>query len=161
MHNKTQRGFTLIELVLVIMILGIIAAISSKTLSQGFSAYLAGRYVIEADGQARLALERMAREIHVIRSPTDISTATASPGQLTFNDINGNNITYNLSGSSLMRNSQILADGINSLTFSFFDVNGASTATPSLIRFITIALNVTLNNTNFTITTSVFPRDLP
>ena len=160
-HLK-QRGFSLIELIVVIMILGIIAAISSKVISKGFTAYFNSRNIIDADWQARSALEFMTREIRAILSPLSITTASA--GVLTFVDINNNTITYSLSGTSLMRNgtgNQILADGIQSVTFTYFDNTGATTATLVNIRYITISLNVTLNNTNFTVSTSVYPRNLP
>ena len=157
-HSTTQRGFTLVEFIIVIVLMGIISAIASVTLSQGFHSFFASQNVIDADWQARYALERMSREIRIVRSLSDITTASSA--QFSFNDINGNAITYNLSGTSLMRNTQILADGVQSVTFTYFDKTGASTAILANIRYITISLNITLNNTNFTISTSVNTRDL-
>jgi prepilin-type N-terminal cleavage/methylation domain-containing protein len=155
---KKQNGFTLIELAMVIVIIGIIAAMASSMISQGFEAYFTGKNVMDADWQGRLALERMARDIREIRSAGDISTMTAS--QLTFVDLSGNTITYQLSGTNLMRNSQILANGIQSMTLSYFDANGSTTASASAVRYISISLNVTQNNTNITVATAVYARDL-
>ena len=161
---KGQRGFTLVELVIVIMITGILVVIGSRILTAGYNSYLASRYLIAADAQARVALERIQRDVRAIRSPSDITTASSS--QLVFVNTSGNTITYSLSGTSLKRQtnantSQILADGIQSLTLSYFDLNGAATAILANIRYITISLNVVLNNTNFTASTSVYPRNLP
>src|SRR3990167_6623069 len=152
---RKLAGFTLIELVMVMVIIGILAAISSVILSQGFNAYFAGKNVTDASWQGVSALEHMARDIRAIRSPSDITAATTS--QLVFTNISGSSITYQLSGTTLMRNSQPLADGIQSLTFSYFSRNGAVTATPSLICYIRITLNVTQNNSDFTMTTAIYP----
>ena len=161
---KKHAGFTLIELVIVITILGIIAGIGSKILNQAFTGYLDNKNLVEADWQARLALERMQRDVRAIRSPSDITTATAT--QLVFVDTTGNTITYALSGTTLNRQTnsnttQALADGIQSVTFSYYDQSGASTATLINICYVKISLNVTLNNTNFTVTTAVYGRNLP
>lgn len=156
---KKQRGFTLIELVFVIMLMSIIAGISSVVISSGFKAYLASKNVIGADWQARYALERMARDIRAIQSPRSIITASAR--QLSFTDTNDHAISYSLSGNSLMLNeANIVADGVQSLAFSYFDKNGVNTAILANIRYVTITLNIILNNTDFAISTSVYPRNL-
>jgi prepilin-type N-terminal cleavage/methylation domain-containing protein len=161
---KKHYGFTLIELVIVITILSIIAGFGSEIISQAFTGYFDSKYLIDADWQARVALERMQRDIREVRSPTDITTAAGS--NLIFVDTSGNTITYSLSGTTLNRRTnanavQVLADGIQSIAFTYFDRNGVITATLANIRYITISLNITLNNTNYTVTTSVYGRNLP
>jgi prepilin-type N-terminal cleavage/methylation domain-containing protein len=154
---KKYFGFTLVEMVIVNAITGIIAVIASKILNQAFYGYVTNKNIIDANWQGQSALERMTRELHMIRSPSDITTATAS--QISFIDINGNAINFNLSGSSLMRNTQILADGISNLTFTYLNSNGSSTATPSAIRYIKISFNITQNNVNYTLTSATHLRD--
>ena len=157
--KKTLSGFTLIELVIVIVLTGIIGAIATKMLAQGLNAYLTSKNVADADWQGRLALERMTRDIRAVRSPTDIALATSS--QFTFTDSNGSSVAYTLSGSNLMRNSQALANGISTLTFQYYDETGVITAITTAIRYISITLNVTQGNSNMSFTTSVYPRNLP
>lgn len=151
-------GFTLIELVIVIIITGILAASITSLISQGSIAYLTAQNITDADWQARLAIERMVRDIRAIRSSADISTASAT--QLTFTDFGGTSISYTLSGTSLLRNSQILADGISALSFTYYDENGASGASAITLRYVKIALTITQKNTNFQIITMVNPRNL-
>jgi prepilin-type N-terminal cleavage/methylation domain-containing protein len=155
---KKNAGFSLIEIVMVIIIIGIIAAIASRILMQGVSAYLTNINIINSDWQGRIALERMVRDIRAIRSPTDITTASAST--LAFTNTSGTSISYTLSGSTITLNGNVLADGIASLTFTYYDSSNAITATPSAIRYILISINVTQNNTNLTLNTSVYPRNL-
>jgi prepilin-type N-terminal cleavage/methylation domain-containing protein len=156
---NNQKGVTLIELIMVIVLISIIALASTKMMVNGLTAYQTGKDVMDADWQGRLAMERMMRDLRAIRSPSDITTANS--GQIIFTDINGNSVNYSLSGTSLLRNSQTLANGVQSLTFSYLDKNGSTTATLSLIRYITYTLNITQNNSNFNLTTSVYARDLP
>ena len=42
-RSNTQKGFTLIEMIIVILIVGILAAFSSIALLQGSSAYFKGQ----------------------------------------------------------------------------------------------------------------------
>lgn len=151
--RQYYRGFSLVELVIVIVILSIIAAIGSKVIQAGFNSYFTNQNVTTANVQARLALERMTRDIHAINSSASITTASAS--QLVFTDVNGNAITYQLTGTQLMRNTQVLADGINTLTFSYLDRNAAVTAVLANIRYVTVTLNITSGNVNYTLRTTI------
>jgi len=151
---KKTRGFTLIEMVLVIILLGIIGAIASKITMQGLNGYLNSEYITNANWQGRIALARITRDLHSIRSSNDITTATSS--QLSFTTSSGTAITYQLTGSSLMRGSQIMADGVQSLTFNYFNSTGTTTSTLSAIHYIQINLNITQNNANYTLTMAVF-----
>ena len=153
---RSQKGFTLIEMIVVIVLSSIIAVVSMQLLAQGFAAYLSGQNVTSAQNQIWRALERMSRDIRAVSSPASITTATAS--QFSFTDIANNSISYTLSGSSLMLGSNVLADGISALTFSYYDKNGTTTATLSAIRFISVSLTITQGGTNYTVSTSIYPR---
>ena len=143
------KGFTLIEMVVVIVILSIIAGLGSKVIGASFNAYLTNQNVTTANTQARLALERMTRDIHAISSAANITTATAS--QLSFTDANGNAVSYQLTGSQLMRNGWVLADGVNTLSFSYMDKNAATTTTPANICYVTTTLNITSGSVNYSL----------
>lgn len=158
-HDQiNESGFTLVEMVMVIVILGIIAATASTMLSNGFTAFLTGQNVTDADWQGRLAMERLEGDLRAVRSPSDIATATAT--QLIFTDMSGTSITYQLSGTTLMRNAQVLADGVGGLTFAYYDLNGSATAVLTSIRYISYSLNITQKGTNYTVATTIYPRNL-
>ncbi len=163
MRLMPHRGFTLLEMVMVIVILGIIIGMSSSLLTQGLNAFPTGENIVNANWQGQIAMERMSRDILLIRSPTDITTTASN--NLAFTDMNNNTISYALSGTSLNLtengNTSILADGVQSLTFNYFDKNGTSTATPALVRLITVSINITQNNASYTLTTGIYPRNLP
>ena len=155
MQKRTsQLGFTLIELIIVIVLLGILVAGSGNLLSQGFKSFFVGKDIINANWQASVALERMIRDLHAVRSPSDITTATATTLQIV--DLDGNTITYQVTGNQLQRNSQFIANGIQSINFNYYDKNGITTALRDSIRYVAITLNINYNNLTFPVKTAVY-----
>ena len=60
-----------------------------------------------------------------------------------------------------MNNTNALANGINTLTFQYYDKNGATVSgSATNLHYVRITLNVTQNNANYTITSGVYLRDL-
>jgi hypothetical protein len=101
--------------------------------------------------QAQVAQNRLSRDIE-----TAISITTATSSVCTFLDSDGNSVTYQLSGSSLVRQqnggtAQALADNISSLSFTYWDANNAITTTVGNIRCIELVtvFNDGLASSNF------------
>ncbi len=153
-----KAGFTLIELVLVIIIMSIVSVVGATMLAQGLQSFLTLQNTTNANWQGQVALERMTREIRYVRSAADVLTQTS--GEFQFVDIYGNTIAYTLSGGNLVRNSQTLASGVNSLTFTYHDNNGNTVATSTNLHYVGISLNITQNGSNYAATTAIFLDDL-
>lgn len=164
---RPARGFSLIELVMVMVLFGIVAAVAAPVLSSGFQAYFAGRDISEVDWQARVAIERMSRELRAIRAPADLVINAA--GDIAFVDVDGNPIRYCLGAvgtcpgvtGDLMRNAQPLASGISGLDFSFLTRAAGATATPAQVYYVTVAFTATRNATSKAHRTTVSPRSFP
>lgn len=133
-----KAGFTLIEMSLALVIMGIIGVVIGRVMLQSYQMFTTMQNITEADNQAFLALERIVNDIHTMRSPVDITTMAAS--QLSFVDQSGVSIQFQLSGTTLSRNSQTLATGVQSLVFTYKNNTGATTATASQVRYIAIDL---------------------
>lgn len=146
---KRICGFTIIELIIVIVILSILAVIALPMLSSGFNAYFTARNLSDANWQGRLALARITRDLRALTSNNNITTATAT--QLTFINNANTSVSYTISGSNLERNALTLANGVNSVTFDYYTSAGAATAVIANIVYISITLNITQNNTNITL----------
>ena len=58
-----QQGFSMIEMVMTIVILGIIAGLAANMLAGGVNAYLTGEKVLENAPVARAAMERIVHEL--------------------------------------------------------------------------------------------------
>lgn len=157
-YFQKQRGFTLIELVFTMVLIGIISVVVGRILFQGFGDVITAENISNADWQGFTAIERMANDIHTIRSAQDISTIGAA--QLVFTDVSGASVQFQLSGSTLLRNSETLAIGIQSLALTYLDGNGNVTATAANVRYIKIAMNMTQGNLTLGLQTLVGTRGM-
>jgi prepilin-type N-terminal cleavage/methylation domain-containing protein len=162
----TSRGFSIMELVMVIVIFGIVSAVAAPIAASGFRAYFTGRDISETDSQARVALERMTRELRGIRAPADLTAASAS--DISFVDGSGNAIRYCQgavggcpgTAGDLMRNSQPLAAGISALTFSFLSRGAAATGAGTAF-YVTVGFTATQNAVAKSYQATVSPRNFP
>ena len=160
-------GFTLVELVASIVLFGVVAAMTARVLGQGFQSFIMGRNIAETDWQARVALERMTRELRAIRAPADIIMTSGS--DLTFTDIDGNAIRYCMGTvgtcpgavGDLTRNMQALATGVSGLAFSYLTSTGAATATPAQVYYVMVALTATQGSMSKSYQAVVSPRNFP
>ncbi len=153
-----EAGVTLVELIFVIILVGILAVVGSMLLLQAMNASIAQDVRADFTSQGRLAIERMAREIRLIRSATgaDITKATTD---LDFCDINEARVEFRLLGTDLQRrdgtpcvapvvwnNWTTLASNIEAATFAFtyYQTDGATPAAGvNEVWIVQIYMNVT------------------
>lgn len=152
-----QRGFSLIEMVLVIVIVGIIASVGAQLMGTGFQLYFTGRDTLSVDAQARVALERMTRELRTVRPATSLTMTPAT--QITFTDETGTVVQYVLGGGNLMRNTEVLAGGVTGLGFVYLDSTGAVTATAAQVFYVSVQFTVTQGGMSSTYRATVSPRN--
>lgn len=161
-------GFSLIELVIVIVLLGIVSAVAAPFAINAFRAYFTGRDLVETDWQARVALERMTRELRIVRAPADLIITSAS--DITFTDIDGNSIRYcmgTVAGcpgllGELTRNTQPLATGISGLAFSYLQRDGkTATAAPASVYYVIVDFTATQGANSRPYQATVSPRNFP
>lgn len=165
--QRGEAGFTLIELVITIVLVGIIAGTAGMLLIKGTQAYIDEDRRSAATSQARLGLERMAREIRSIPQANAIGGPIANPsGSLAFSDMGGLAITYAYNGatSTLSRTEgagppMSLAEGVTTLEFRHYDKGGALTTTPANIWQVQIDLTVTKGGETQAFRVRVYPRN--
>ncbi len=128
---RNSRGFTLIEIIISIVLVGIIAGVAALIIMKGVRAYSDETSRSNVHYQARLAMERMAREVKIARNCGAIIPMAHPAATLAFTDINNIGVAYSLVGTNLMRNAaDILAQNVTALQFQFLDINGNPTASP-------------------------------
>jgi len=168
-----SRGFTLIELIAVIILTGILFSFGSVLLGNVFSGYALKRDTTDADWQAKVALERMTRELRAVRSATAAELDIASAAQVRFVDTDGNGVCFyrNAAANRIMRsadgpatacgttNPQVLADNITALAFTYWQNDGATAALVTDVYYITVALNVVEGSYSSSFRTNVRPRN--
>ena len=104
---RQHRGFTIIEMILVIVLVGILAAVSLPMLMAGFNAFSQQQETTAIEREAMLALERISREV---RMSTDFQVN----GRLQFVRPGGGPVEIRLDGDQLVLNDVVLARGVGS-----------------------------------------------
>lgn len=183
MNNRLNRkGFTLIELVLGMVLIGIVALVVANALSTGITGFFVVDNRKEALDQARGAMDRMAKEIRNINSRSDIGTATAT--QLCFRAINNLSdsdatndyiiISFRYSGNTIIREDGLadlaacpgiagntLANNITSLSFSYLQSDSTTDpAPPANTKRIRISTTSNVSGESLTLQSEVWPRNL-
>jgi len=120
LYNKQQRGFSLIEMMVVVVILGIIVLGLVTFFTGGAKSWVAGQSQLEAQRNARQAMDRMVREIREADYVENSSTSSSIDFHTPFDGT----ISYSLSGSDLKRDNNTMISNVQSLTFSYFDNSG-------------------------------------
>jgi len=156
--SRQQYGFSLIELVMVLMIIGVISVVVSRILLQSGLEYTTANNIGVTDWQGFAVLSRMTEDIHNVRSKNDISTINST--EFVFTDADGTSVQYTLSGNTLLRNAQTLATGVTGLAFGYLTSAGVATNTPASVRYISISLSTSQGNITSSFSTLVGTRGL-
>lgn len=138
-----RRGLTMLELILTITAgaaISLIAYILINPVDNVLVTTLRRGGVTEAQA----AMTRMLAEIERVKEPALISTMTSS--YLAFTDVDDQAVDFQLSGTDLLRGSDVLARNVSALTFQYLDENGAVTAVADDVRVIRISVTITSGN---------------
>ena len=135
MAGNASKGFTLMEMVIVLTMLAIMAAVAGPYLSNGMRAYNDSASAVHTLSKLRLASERLVREIREIRGDGagnyDI-TLPLSAGALEFFKSDGERVSINGAGAQLTLTYASIAGGapftlsdqLSSVTFSYLTSAG-------------------------------------
>ncbi len=154
----------MIELVLTMTLLGIIAAVGSVTMMPALNSWILGSVRTSTTNTATYAMDRLLSEIGGLKDKKSVVAASATSFQ--FVDAGNNNITFNLANGNLMRNNNILARGVSGLTFTYWDVNQATVANPTVspadtnIWRIGVQLTSQVSNQTIRMESEIHPRNL-
>jgi type II secretory pathway pseudopilin PulG len=156
-------GLTIIEMVMVMVVVAALAGGIGWFVVRAVDTWNFLTFRSDEATQGRLALDRMVREIRQIKDKSSVNVATSN--NLAFTDIEDASIEYSLSGSNLMRNSDILASGVSNLQFTYYDVNNNQLSSPQVlpdetdIWRIIIDLSIQSGDQSITLRSQVYPRN--
>lgn len=155
---KNNKGFTLIEMIMVIILIGIVAAVIAIPLSQGVKGWFQATSREGISQSGRIGIERMAREIRntARRANNTPCIAEATSTSFEFSDASGDLTTCNVLSSTnfirfsrigasapytIQRNGVVLADNIQNLTITYYNsTNGTPPAATTDIRRLSIEI---------------------
>ncbi len=145
-------GFTLIEMTMVIVILGVLAAATAPLLTNSFQAYETNQTNLVTLSKLRYATERIAREIREVNfngTNYQIGTMTGTTLSFTKNDAASTVVTVTSAPPlvtlqySTPAMTATLTDQVSSLQFQYFDINDAATASNVNVAYVDVVLTLT------------------
>jgi len=163
------KGFTLVELIVTIVLVGIIGTFTTLFLYTGLSGYLRARDTAEGALKAQIALDRISLELRDINAisafnaspdpnPSIDYTSTTLPGQRRIRyDSTNNEIFIRIGGVGGDEN--LLLDGVRSfaMTPNYADLNYYSIG-GNVVEAINVLFTVGEINRQFS--TQIFPRNM-
>ncbi len=162
MNTRTETtspgGYTLVEMVLTISILGIVGMVTAFVLVESMKVYARTGPALDASYHARHATARMTRDIRDMADTSSITTFTSTA--LTFDDRAGNTLDYDLSEGNLLRNGDLLAKGVTSLAFTYWKSDGTAATVAADLYLVEIDLTVQTATQPYRLRVLVFPRNL-
>jgi len=145
---KTLRGFTIIELVMVIVIVGFIFGLAGSMLATGFRSYFLSQNITTSASMSNIAMSNIMREIEGATSFSSIGSTS-----VTFVNALGNTITYSLSSTTLQRTdssigvtAQPVCTSVSATTFSYYTTALATTAVAANVAYVALQLTLTVGN---------------
>ena len=157
---RNKKGFNLIEMMVALGVLSLIIIGLVTFFSGGTRAWVTGQYQLEAQRNARYAMDRMVREIRESKNITNGSDTSITVGIPNFNDIGEildyNYVVYELDEdeTTIQRDSVPLIDNVlkkvNEAIFRYYDSSGNEVVPPvqtdNEISKIHINLKVDVDN---------------
>lgn len=150
------KGFTLVELVLTMTLISIVVVVTGLLMGRGLDAYRLVTQRTDAVHQARFAIVRIQKELEML---TDVTNAQVE--RIGFRDPNLNAVDFRLVGSTLYRGSEILAESVTRLAFTYYRDNGNETSSAPQVRRIHMEMTVDAGPAagSLELRTDVFPRN--
>jgi prepilin-type N-terminal cleavage/methylation domain-containing protein len=155
---RTIKGFTLIEMLIVMMITGIVMSAVSLMLKTGFTNYFTGVQISTLSNQATMAMARMVKELQQTSSFSTISATN-----MTFSTTGGSTITYSWSnpiltrtGTSAQTLAQTLSNQVTNFSLAYYQANFTATTTLTAVRAVTITMTLSNGNESIPIINTVF-----
>ncbi len=182
--NQREHGFTLVELIAVLIILGLVAAAGSMGFTQAIQGYVFSTDNSAVAQQAQMALNRITIELthldynpvagHVDHDSTlavGYEVTASSRTSITYNANYGEsrgqatNQTIALVGQQLQINNQVLCDQVTAFSFDYFAApneaspSAAAAFNPLGTRMVGVNLTITgMNGVPLTFNIRVVPK---
>ena len=152
MPQNREQGFTLIEAIVVVGIIGVLAAVLSSFYIQAMHSYKTGYTTSVVQGDLRFAMNYMTRELRAASNPT----INLAKNRISFQDSSGTTRFFQQSGQTIQRHdNQPLCSYVQSLRFTLNEnvltieivsVNSLTGGAPQASLPLTISIRIVMRN---------------
>jgi type II secretory pathway pseudopilin PulG len=139
MIKSSQKGFSLVEVCLTIVVTAMISLTVASIVQTSANSYDYLSSEHERLQKAYFIIDRIARELRLCGN--NCLTAIADD-RVDFLDKDNIPANFRLVGTTLNRGFSMMAEGIGSLHFDYYDQNRAVTAVPGDVRLIEIQIGL-------------------
>jgi MSHA biogenesis protein MshO len=181
---RRSSGFTLIELIATIVVLGIIAAAGAPVLVRSIQAYNSTLNSVTTLDKVRYATDRLAREIRESTYSAGTSSLNMSTTAPSFTKVDylisgttitsttytvlisssGSNVNIAYTPSGGTTTTAVLTDQLSStagsLQFAYYDQTGATTTLATAVHYVEIRLTLAGNGQDYSARTRVALRNI-
>ena len=164
---KKESGFTLIEVIVSLLLVGLLASIAGLSVYKGMEGYLMASENAALTQTSQLTLERLRREILLLNGVTAASGTTFqfsnSLGARTIG-LDGGTVKI-AEGALALTSGDILVEEVNSFSLAYFKGDGTTgwvQGVDTLQDLAEVQINITLNHAisgGISFSTSVNPRN--
>jgi len=139
---KKESGFTLIEVIVSLLLVGLLASIAGLSVYKGMEGYLMASENAALTQTSQLVLERLRREILLLNGVT-----AASGTNLQFSNSLGTR-TIDWDGETVKISDDTLVEGVNSFSLAYFKGDGNPWSVPgdTLQELAEVQINITLSH---------------
>ena len=124
-----SRGFTLVEAVMVIVLIGILAAVGAPMIANGMRVSMQTGTDLGTVSQLRYATERIVRELREVRFSGGAYSISVTTSPLTFTKIDGTAVSISLTGANLTLgyggSTTLLSNQVSGLNIVYTNVTGS------------------------------------
>jgi len=154
---RKSRGFTLMELVMTIVIMAILLGTLGPLYRTGLTLFLKTNEITQGSQSARIAFNRLVHDLKTISVINDCTYHS-----IDFDDIDGNNIVYELSGTDLLRNDARAMNHVQNLWFVYYDRNNNWIWSPETddLWVVRVIMDIDVDENESRFTAEVSPRNL-
>ena len=171
MSMKQNKGFTLVELIIVIVIVGIISGFGALALEMAAKSINKNKELLEITWQSQIVFQRLERELREAKAILDSSNLRQIRFKVTNNRViryryrtNQNRLDlqrrYERNNGNAIENWTALAKNISDLRFTYYDENFNTTSTESNAKCVTVSATFTKDGTSVPFQTTICPRNL-
>ncbi len=156
MRSQSSSGWTLVELVIVLVVVGTLASVTFGVLLEAMRIYARTAPTEQLAYQSQLTSERLRRDLRSLRESSQITVF--QPQELAFETGSGGTVDYRLMGSELRRNGRLLAEGITGLRFNYITTAGGFASSSDEVALVTARVVLTAGGAERQVVTAIHPR---